>query len=78
LADRRLRDTVTEYVRVTDGLSDRAQTERLQVDIEAAEDELWQLRSRLLNWPRPAWAPSASLIADWFSVEDRVYDEVER
>jgi hypothetical protein len=78
LADRRLRDAVAEYVRVTDGLSDRAQMERVQIDVETAEDELWQLPASLLNWPRPAWAPGASLIADWFSAEDCVYDEVER
>ena len=45
MADLRLRVAVAEYVRVTDGISDRAQIERVQVDIEAAEDELWQLRS---------------------------------
>ena len=67
---------MAEYTRVTAETSDRVQIERVQVDIAAAEEQLWQLRSSLLNWPRPLWAPSASLIADWFSVEDFVYDDV--
>jgi hypothetical protein len=43
--------------------------------IEAAEDHLWQLRERLLGWARPAWAPRASLVSDWFSDEDTAYDD---
>ena len=53
LADRRLRVAVAEYMRMTDEASDREQIERVQIDVEAAENELWQLRSRLLNWSRP-------------------------
>jgi hypothetical protein len=47
-----------------------------QEGIEAAESRLWDLRERLLGWPRPSWAPSASLVSDWFSDEDSVYDEL--
>jgi hypothetical protein len=47
-----------------------------QADIEGAERELWRLRETLLRWPRPTWAPGAALVADWFSVEDAVYDDV--
>jgi len=46
-------------------------------EVDTAEAALWQLREELLGWPRPAWAPRASLVADWFSDEDRVYDDVE-
>jgi hypothetical protein len=45
-----------------------------QAEVEAAERELWQVREELLHWPRPAWAPGATLVADWFSDEDTVYD----
>lgn len=48
---------------------------RTQAEVEAAERELWQVREEVLHWPRPAWAPGATLIADWFSAEDAVYDE---
>ncbi|MGH8975667.1 MAG: hypothetical protein ACRD0C_20985 [Acidimicrobiia bacterium] len=47
-----------------------------QERVEAAEDRLWQLRERLLGWARPAWAPRASLVSDWFSDEDADYDQV--
>ena len=40
-----------------------------------AEAELWRLREELLHWRRPAWAPSAASVADWFSVEDADYDQ---
>jgi len=46
-----------------------------QAEIQAAEDELWQLRESLLGWARPASAARAELVADWFSDEDRIYDE---
>ena len=45
-----------------------------QARIDGAEDELWRLRDELLSWRRPAWAPRAATVADWFSDEDRVYD----
>jgi hypothetical protein len=73
----RLRTAVEEYVRVTNLATSRADIERAQLDVATAEEELWRSRSSLLNWSRPAWAPSATFIADWFSPEDRVYDEVE-
>jgi hypothetical protein len=47
-----------------------------QAKIESAEQELWRLREELLGWARPAWAPDAALVADWFSEEDRSYDEL--
>jgi len=46
-----------------------------QAEIQAAEEDLWRLREELLGWSRPAWAPPASLVSDWFSEEDRVYDD---
>jgi hypothetical protein len=76
-AEDRLRTAVEEYVRVTNLATSRAGVERAQLDVEAAEEELWRSRSSLLNWSRPAWAPSATFVADWFSPEDRVCDEVE-
>jgi hypothetical protein len=48
---------------------------RVQGEIERAEQELWRLREALLGWARPPWAPDAALVADWFSEEDRSYDE---
>jgi hypothetical protein len=50
---------------------------RAQQEIEAAEAKLWHLREELLGWSRPAWAPRASIVSDWFSAEDSVYDEYE-
>lgn len=47
-----------------------------QAEIQAAEDDLWRLREELLGWARPASATRAELVADWFSDEDRVYDEL--
>lgn len=46
-----------------------------QSEAQEAEDELWKLREELLGWARPSWAPKATLVADWFSDEDRIYDE---
>ena len=48
-----------------------------QKGVEAAEDRLWQLREQPLGWVRPPWAPRASLVADWFSDEDGIYDQVD-
>ncbi|HZJ27581.1 MAG TPA: hypothetical protein VFF40_11330 [Acidimicrobiia bacterium] len=49
-----------------------------QAEVQDAEDALWRLREELLGWARPAWAPNAALVADWFSDEDRIYDEAGR
>ena len=76
LADEHLRAAVVEYQFVTETAVDRARIERAQVAVATAEDELWRLRASLLRWQRPSWAPSASLVADWFSPEDASYDEV--
>jgi hypothetical protein len=57
-------------------MTNRHQLDAALVAIEGAERELWRLRGELFRWTRPAWAPSASLVADWFSEEDRVYDKV--
>jgi hypothetical protein len=46
-------------------------------EVGAAEAELWRLREELLGWVRPSWTPRASAVADWFSDEDRVYDDVD-
>jgi hypothetical protein len=48
-----------------------------QKDVEAAERELWRLREELLGWVRPSWAPGATLVADWLSDEDAIYDEID-
>ncbi len=47
---------------------------KAQERVERAEERLWELREQLLGWHRPAWAPSASLVSDWFSDEDADYD----
>ena len=47
-----------------------------QDEIQAAESDLWQLREELLGWERPASAMRAELVADWFSDEDRIYDDL--
>lgn len=47
-----------------------------QAEIQAAEGELWRLREDLLGWARPASATRAELVADWFSDEDRAYDDL--
>jgi hypothetical protein len=47
-----------------------------QEAIDRAEEHLWELRERLLGWSRPLWAPRASLVGDWFSSDDAVYDEM--
>jgi CRISPR/Cas system Type II protein with McrA/HNH and RuvC-like nuclease domain len=47
-----------------------------QKRIESAESRLWELREQLLGWTRsPSDLPALSTI-DWFSEEDRVYDDV--
>jgi len=44
--------------------------------VETAEREVWRLREELSGWSRPAWAPGAALLADWFSEDDAVYDDI--
>ena len=46
-----------------------------QAEIERAEQELWRLREALLGWARPPWPPGAALVTEWFSDEDRSYDD---
>ena len=48
-----------------------------QADVEAAEEDLWRLREDLLGWARPSWASNATLVVDWFSDEDAVYDDID-
>lgn len=83
-AHRRLRDAVAAYEpfigrELVPGeqvpVHDATQMARAQAEVEKAEQELWRLREELLGWTRPAWAPEATLVADWFSEEDRSYDE---
>ena len=84
-ADRDLRQAVAAYEPFVGGplqagqpvpLHDAAEMRAAQEAVEAAEDALWRLREELLGWVRPPWAPSAALTADWFSVEDAVYDDL--
>jgi len=80
MAEQELRSAVNKYQRLIAGATGpiaREGLETSQLAIEAAERELWHLRAELLGWSRPAWAPRASLIADWFSTEDSAYDELE-
>lgn len=74
----RLREAVKAYEPFDGGtpVHDEAAMWRAQEDVEAAERELWRLREELLGWSRPAWAPPATFVADWFSEEDRVYDDI--
>ena len=85
-ADRDLADAVAVYEQRADRAPAADQPaaviheeglRRAQQRVQEAEDRLWQLRESLLGWTRPPWAPSATLTADWFSDEDRIYDEPE-
>ena len=44
--------------------------------VTEAEAELWRLREELLGWSRPMSLPGAASVADWFSEEDKIYDEM--
>jgi hypothetical protein len=57
-------------------MHNRENVARARAEVEAAERELGRLREELLGWVRPSWAPSATLVADWFSDDDAVYDEM--
>lgn len=46
-----------------------------QERVEAAENELWELRERLLGWTRPPWAPPATLVSDWILEDDPGYED---
>lgn len=83
-AHQRLRDAIQSYEHFLGHelsadeevpVHDVHEVAKAQREVEHAEDELWRARSELLGWSRPAWAPRASLIADWFSDEDRIYDD---
>ena len=82
-AHAQLRKTVAEYEQFVGGplgpgdqvpVHDAREMSEAQAAIESAEAELWRLREELLGWHRPAWAPRATLVSDWFSDEDSVYD----
>src|SRR5438132_233567 len=82
---RRLRDAVAAYEpysgrELNPGqpapVQDGPKVAKAQAAVEAAERELWRLREELLGWVRPPWAPGAALVADWFSEDDSVYDDI--
>lgn len=84
-AHRRLREAVASYEQYLGGelqsgepspVQDFHELAKAQARVEAAEQGLWHLREELLGWTRPPWAPGAALVADWFSEEDSVYDDV--
>lgn len=83
-AHERLRKAIDSYDKYLGGplapgqdvaVHDAREMAAAQIEIQAAEDELWRLREELLGWARPASAARAELVADWFSDEDRVYDD---
>ncbi|MGH9093455.1 MAG: hypothetical protein ACRDZR_19040 [Acidimicrobiales bacterium] len=83
-AHRRLRDAAKAYERFVgrqiapDGtvmVHDFEEMAQAQAAVESAERDLWQVREELLGWSRPAWAPSAASVAEWFSDEDSAADE---
>ena len=84
-SQRRLRDAVSAYERFRDKelgsdqdvpVCDTHELVAAQAEVEDAEADLWRLRGELVDWARPSWAPKATLVADWFSDEDQVYDEL--
>jgi hypothetical protein len=85
-AHARLRSAVAAYETFLDSelrpgepvaVHDAREIAAAQAEVETAEQELWRLREELLGWVRPPWAPRATLVADWFSDEDAVYDEAD-
>lgn len=84
-AHQRLRQAVEAYEKYLGGpiepgqdfpIFNATEVAEVQRRVEEAEQELWRLREKYLGWVRPAWAPSATFEADWFSPEDAIYDEV--
>ncbi len=82
----RLRDAVRGYEPFTGSQLQAGQTmpvlddqtvAEAQAEVQAAEEGLWRLREDLLGWARPSWASNATLVADWFSDEDAVYDDID-
>lgn len=41
-----------------------------QEDLLAAEEALWELRERLMNWPRPHGALRATQVVEWILEEE--------
>jgi len=85
-AHRKLREAVEAYEQFLGGplepgreaaVHDARAVAKAQADVDEAEAELWRVREELLGWTRPPWAPAAALVPDWFSDEDRVYDDIE-
>jgi hypothetical protein len=85
-AHRRLREAVEAYEQYLGGplepgrevpVQDAGAVAKAQAAVDEAEAELWRVREELLGWTRPPWAPAAALVPDWFSDEDRVYDDIE-
>lgn len=83
-AYRDLRSAVASYERFLGGsldagqpapVHDASEIQAAQESVEAAEDQLWQLREKLLGWTRPSSAPGAGFTSDWFSEEDSIYDD---
>ena len=60
-----------------DALRKAARANESPEKIDALEYELWRLRRELLDEIRPAWAPKAAFVADWFSKEDEAYDALD-
>jgi hypothetical protein len=58
-------------------VDDAEQVAEAQTAVEEAERELWRLHEKLLGWERPPWTPPATLVADWFSKDDAVYDDMD-
>jgi len=85
-AHRRLREAIEVYEQFLGGplepsrevpVHDARAVAKAQAEVDEAEADLWRVREELLGWTRPPWAPAAALEPDWFSDEDRVYDDIE-
>ena len=83
----RLRDAVRGYEPFTGSRLQAGQTmpvlddqtvAEAQAEVQAAEEGLWRLREEPARLrARPSWASNATLVADWFSDEDAVYDDID-
>src|SRR5258708_5919029 len=49
---------------------------KAQDEVESAQAELWSAREELLGWTRPSWDSGAAQLSDWFSEEDKIYDDL--